>query len=172
MTRGHAHPLRFHVACDAPEEARQNLPQDWDDVMNLTDYLSCTESDEKRVPNANEPGDGDRLYRFNFGAYGETCVDVFADSPDDAFEVAVGWLDDNAPGHLIELGAEDYKRAADELKLTYDADAMFEGDAVQEEIREHAEADLTQIGHTTLQHGQFVASWWTFSELEPKQVAK
>jgi len=35
-----------------------------------------------------------------------------------------------------------------------------------EKVREAAEADLTVIGHTTLQHGQFIPSWeWTVSEV-------
>src|SRR6266516_1186530 len=124
--------------------------------MNLTDYLSCVAADETPVPTANEPSDGERLYRFGFGAYGETALDVFADSPDDAFEVAVEWLDDNAPGHLIDLDAEDSTHAPH--------DASSEDEA----IREHAEADLTPIGHTTLKHGQFVASWeWSLQELMP-----
>lgn len=138
--------------------------------MNLTDYLACVAADETPVPNANEPSEGERLYRFWFGAYGETALDVFADSPDDGFEVAVEWLDDNAPGHLIALDAEAYAEAARELteetKVIHDPES--EDEDVQHAIRERAEADLTPIGHTTLKHGQFVASWeWTFQELMP-----
>jgi len=94
-------------------------------------------------------------FRFIFGAYGWTKVRVWADSYEDAFEIASEWLDDHAPGHLIRLTKEDWKEAADELGL----DPETEDENEQEEIRTKAEADLIVIGHTTLKHGQYIAAW-------------
>ena len=120
-------------------------------------------SDNTRVPTANELSDGDRCFRFSFGAYGSTRVDVFADSEEDAFETAVEWLDENAPGHLVNVGEAELKEAASELGLAWPAE---QDSADYTRIVEHAEADLTTIGHTTLTHGQYVLSHeWTFSEL-------
>lgn len=101
-------------------------------------------------------------FQFCFGAYGWTKVRVWADSLDDAFEIAVEWLDDNAPGHLIDLTQDDYNEAAKDLGL----DPASEDEDIQNEIRETAEADLTHIGHTTLNHGQFLTSYeWTVDEI-------
>jgi hypothetical protein len=103
-------------------------------------------------------------FAFRFGAYGSTRVRVWAESGcfDNAFETAVEWLDDNAPGHLVDLTQDDYTQAAGELGL----DPTSEDEDIQNEIRETAEADLTHIGHTTLKHGQFLNSWeWTVNEL-------
>lgn len=99
---------------------------------------------------------------FSFGAYGWTKVRVWADHLEDAFEIAVEWLDDNAPGHLVDLTQDDYNEAAKELGL----DPASEDEDIQNEIRETAEADLTHIGHTTLNHGQFLTSYeWTVNEI-------
>jgi hypothetical protein len=148
--------------------------------MNISDYLDIIgahprsrELSDPRVPNANEPSDGDRLYRFRFGEHGETVVDCFADSAEDAFEIAVEWLDDNAPGHLVTIGDAELKEAAEELGLAMPVvhdcaggwdDAWSEG--IGAKIIEHAERDLTIIGHTTLENGQYILSHeWTFSEI-------
>lgn len=103
-------------------------------------------------------------FAFCFGAYFNTRVRVWAkaDCFEDAFETAVEWLDDHAPGHLVNLTQEDYNEAASILGL----DPTSEDEDIQNEIRETAEADLTHIGHTTLKHGQFLYSWeWTVAEL-------
>lgn len=142
--------------------------------MNIQDYLTCigVPLDNTRVPTANEPGDGERCYRFRFGAYGWTVVDVFADSDESAFETAVEWLDDNAPGHLVEIGEAELREAAEELGLDYFeafADARDNIDETEmNRIAEKAEEDLTVIGHTTLKNGQYLISHeWTFDELTP-----
>lgn len=103
-------------------------------------------------------------FEFCFGAYGWTKVRVWASAGhfEDAFEIAVEWLDEHAPGHLVDLTQDDYTQAASELGL----DPNSEDEDIQNEIRETAEADLTHIGHITLQHGQFLNSWeWTVDEL-------
>lgn len=147
--------------------------------MNINLYLDCIADDEKRVPIANEPGDGDDCFRFSFGAYGSTVLDVFADRLEDALEQAFEWLDDNAPGHLVEIGEAELRESALELGLDYDAanqEAIDSGsfrDGDFAKIVEHAETDLTQCGHTTLKHGQYLLSWeWGVSELHPPPKLK
>ena len=126
--------------------------------------------DETRRKTANDPSDGDRLFRFSFGAYGETRVDVFADDFESAFEVAVEWLDDNAPGHLVAIGEAELREAADELGLEWEPGTPFHeiDEDTQTSIVANAETDLTVIGHTTLKHGQYLCSWeWTVDEVSP-----
>lgn len=105
-------------------------------------------------------------FAFSFGAYGWTKVRVWAsaDCFEDAFEAAVEWLDDNAPGHLVSNDefTELCEEAAEELGF----DPETEDEEELEEIRTAAEADLTLIGHTTLKHGQHIASYeWTADEI-------
>lgn len=101
------------------------------------------------------------LWQLSFGAYGSTHVYVWADGAESAFEEAVEWLDDNAPGMLVMVGEEDYQRAADELGKVWDPSEP------DYEVIETAEADMTMIGHTTLKHGNAVASWeWQMREIE------
>ncbi len=113
------------------------------------------------------------LWRFAFGAYGSTVVYVwtFRNSVEDAFETAVEWLDENAPGHLVNLTQDDYKQAAEELGIAWPESGdvnSLEGDEF-ERVVTHAEADLTLIGHTTLNNGQYVLSYeWTVDEVEKR----
>jgi hypothetical protein len=121
--------------------------------MNTLTYLKLTNIIPAH-PTANEPCDGDTLYRFSFGAYGETTVEVSADSDEDAFEVAVEWLDDAAPGHLV---------TDDEMSEAFKAMKARYPDASDEELQELCEVDLTIVGHTTLKNGAYLRSWeWTF----------
>jgi len=145
--------------------------------MNIETYLDCIADDEKRVPIANEPGDGDDCFRFYFGAYGSTLLDVFADHLEDALEQAFEWLDDNAPGHLVNVGETELKESAEELGYDYAQAVQSAQDGIEDEtleaIREHAEQDLTQCSHTTLKHGQYLLSWeWGVSELRPPPKLK
>ena len=141
--------------------------------MNIQDYLTCVgvPLDNTRVPNANDPSDGERCFRFVFGAYGSTRVDVFADHAEDAFEVATEWLDDNAPGYLVAVGLTELKEAAQELGLSLPISAAGEtwDDSPEfERILAKAEEGLTPISHTTLKHGSYLVSHeWDFSELTP-----
>jgi hypothetical protein len=105
------------------------------------------------------------LWLLHFGAYGETALYVWSDGCESAFEVAVEWLDDNAPGHLVKFEESDYRAAAAELGLSWEPDEQ--ANAETDRIIEHAEVDHTVIGHTTLEHGTHVASWeWTLREVE------
>jgi hypothetical protein len=100
--------------------------------------------------------DNERQFQFEFGAYRWTKVRVYADSWDSAFEIAVEWLDDNAPGHLTTLTDDDLKESAEELGLSWPLDDTESEDYWK--VVENAEQDLTAIGHTTLKHGTHVDS--------------
>lgn len=136
--------------------------------------------DNKEVPIAN-PEDcdyGERhsrmsLYQFQFGAYADTKVYVWADSFEDAEEIAIEWADDNTRGVFITLTEDDLKEAAEDLGIAWD-EAWDDGGAVGRKkfgqtwtpfddrnytkIVEHAEADLIVIGWTTLKSGTHVLS--------------
>ncbi len=115
-----------------------------------------------KTPIAN-PEDSGTIYRFTFGAYGTTAVYALGHDLESAFEIAVEWLDDNAPGHLTTIGEDDYRRAADELGVEFSHDA---GDEGMQRVFEAAEADMTMIGHTTLKNGNAIPSWeWTVDEV-------
>jgi len=103
---------------------------------------------------------GSGLWEFQFGAYGDTHLYVWADGMGSGFEIAVEWLDDHAPGMLTMVSEEDYQQAAEELGKVWDPSDP------DDEIMQTAEADMTMIGHTTLKHGNAVASWeWTVREV-------
>jgi|SRR6478736_492733 len=134
-------------------------------------HLQSPECEGYALANGFRP-DNHRSFRkqsqfcFSFGAYGWTNVRVWAD-PDcfeDAFEIAIEWLDDNAPGHLVSYAEfnELRKEAAEELGLDLNSD----DDDIQQSITEAAEVDLTVVGHTTLKHGMHIASYdWTVDEI-------
>lgn len=135
---------------------------------------------DKEVPIAN-PEDCDHgerysrmsLYQFQFGAYADTKVYVWADSFESAEEIAIEWADDNARGVFITLTEDDLKETAEDLGIEWD-EAWSDGGAVgrkefggtwtpfddrnYEKIMEHAEADLIVIGWTTLKSGTHVIS--------------
>lgn len=124
-------------------------------------------SDNEKVPPfANEPDDGTSAFEFQFGAYGETKVRVYADHLEDALEVAVEWLDDNAPGHLVKVGSEEIAESAKELGIVLEVDD-YESEAFQKALA-HAEMDLTHAGgHTTMKHGEYLRSWeWHVNEID------
>lgn len=131
--------------------------------MTLERFLACLGVEEK-TPFANSLDDGSRLYRFEF-AY-RSSVLVFACHDEDAFEVAVEWLDDHAPGILVSHSEFESlcKEAAEELGVSVLDDA---GD-IREGVLAMAERDLTVIGHATLKTGGYIASAdWSFEELTP-----
>lgn len=93
----------------------------------------------------------ENLYLMWAGAYGDTKLFVWADSFDSAFEELVEWLDDNAPGCLSK---------SSEILADMDDDDR----AAAEESGEIP--DHTTIGHTTLTHGDCIASWeWGGDEI-------
>ena len=108
-----------------------------------------------------------RLWCVTFGAYGSTHVYAWADSLEDAFEEAVEHLDDEGQcGHFTILTSDDYQEAADELGVQWDPSEPDQA------VVDHAEADLTAIGWTTLDcertggGSAFVRSWeWSAREV-------
>lgn len=128
---------------------------------------SHTESAPIANPDEAEGGFAERLWCVSFGAYGDTHVYAWADSLEDAFEVAVEHLDDEGQcGHFTILTEDDYVEAAEELGVEWDPESP------DYEVMERAEADLTPIGWTTLECARrgggsaFVPSWeWSAREV-------
>jgi hypothetical protein len=135
--------------------------------MHIETALKCLGL-ESPHPLANDCYEGDRFYWFQFGAYRSTIVGVFAESAECAFELAVEWLDDNAPGLLVshEEFAQLLKESAEELGVDC-SDGNYEVcNAAGVSVLEHAERDLTSIGHTSLKHGSYIISdEWAFEEV-------
>lgn len=94
-----------------------------------------------------------------FGAYGDTYLLVYAALLEDALELAVDWLVDNAPGLL----------ATDEVNEEYER-LIAEGKS-EDEAREEAEMDATMFGHNGC---EYINSWEWGIALEnptPKQIS-
>lgn len=114
------------------------------------------------------------LWLLSFGAYGETHVYAWTDSLESAFEVAVEYLDEEGQcGHFTLLSGDDYAAAADELGVRWDPEAPDDA------VIQHAEADLTPIGWTTLDceresgASAFVPSWeWTGRQVRGQERAR
>ena len=94
-----------------------------------------------------------------FGQCAPTYLMIWANDIESAFEIAVEWLDDNAPGHLTSFTLEDYQLTAKELKLEWRATWPDYDDMNFVNVVDTTEADHTTIGHTTLKHGTHVASY-------------
>lgn len=74
---------------------------------------------ETPIANPSDAEDAQSLYQFQFGAYGDTVVYVWADSDESAFEIAVEWLDDHAPGLLVDVTLDDLKEAAEDQGIAW-----------------------------------------------------
>jgi hypothetical protein len=132
--------------------SRLNCPADLT-ANGLEIYLALVDN---KLPLVCESLDeGGTLFEMWAGAYADTKVLVRAEDFETAFELLVEWLDDNAPGCLTTLHPSDYLAAAEELGLTWTSDWE---DPNTSKIVEHAEMDLTVIGHTTLKNGTHIAS--------------
>lgn len=114
-------------------------------------------------PIANTPMDGSELFLMwagtatNSGLLG-VQVYVWADSFDDAFEELVEYLDDHAPGCLVshadaEEALEDY---CQEHGICLDGEDEDAWCAAHEAVE--LANDWTSIGHTSLKHGNHIAS--------------
>ena len=91
----------------------------------------------------------DHRYVFHFGAYGWTCLMVWANSLDDALDEAIDWLVDHAPGHICD----------DEVNEEYGR-GISEG-LTEEEAMERAEEDTTCGGNCG---NRIVSHEWTVRE--------
>jgi hypothetical protein len=110
------------------------------------------------------------LLRIWMGQHAPTFLYYFGSSVEDAFEEAVEWADDHAPGLLFMLGLEEYKGAAEDEGIEWnDAWPDFEDPDFQRVV-DAAEADMTIIGHTTLKNGNAVPSWeWGVDEIHGEE---
>lgn len=117
-------------------------------------------------------GDSDAStgFRFGFGAYGCTVLYVLKEHLEDALEEALEWLDDNAPGVLSTVGPDDYKRAAQELGVTWEPEEMSDADTYR--VVQAAEADMVMVTHTTLKNGNCIPAWEvSYDELDASTLA-
>lgn len=129
-------------------------------------------SDAKQIPILN-PSDVSmrprwRPFRMWAGACAPTEIYVWADGVESAFAALVEYLDDNAPGCLVshekfrelcdetarERGFEDFDSAIQHFGGLPEA---WENKAFRALV-EHAERDLTTIGHTSLTTGSHIPS--------------
>ena len=123
----------------------------------------------KTVPVIREAGHGESAgYMFTFGAYGATYVAVIGGSLEDGLEACEEWLDKHAPGLLHTITADDYAAAAKELGIEWPRE---EHDDLAKKVTQAAEADMTMVGHTTLQHGNCIPSWeWHVRDLDATEI--
>jgi hypothetical protein len=130
-----------------------------------------TDLNLKTVPVIREAGHGEETgYLFSFGAYGNTHVAVIGGSLESGLESCLEWLDDNAPGLLHTVSAADYAEAARELGVAWEPEEQANADT--ERVVQHAEADMTMVGHTTLKHGNCIPSYeWFVRELDAEELA-
>lgn len=96
-------------------------------------------------------------WAFQFGAYAETRLIVWARSLEDGLEEAAGWLAEFAPGHLTDL-KEEYEEALKEAREELGEDA--EEDELQEKAQEIAETDMTYT-----ESGYLTSHEWYVDEL-------
>lgn len=120
--------------------------------------MAASTPEEAPIANAAEAEFADNLFRMWFGAYG-SVVYVWADNFESAFEELVEYLDDEAPGVLVNLTEDDIKAAAKDEGVEWREHWPDWDDEDFQRVVEAAEADLTVIGHTTLKHGQYIPSW-------------
>lgn len=149
-----------------PSPAEQRIQGLSENALDI--YLDLlgdeTPKAEHPIANPSDASDDKSLFEFQFGAYGDDHVYVWADDIEDALEEAFEWLDENAPGHLVpHLRMQElYREAADELGLRHDTQDEDERDR----IMTRAEVDLTICGHTTLENGAALnSSEWYVDEI-------
>ena len=126
-----------------------------DEAWNL-----ATDEGEPRV---DTPTD---LFLMWAGQMGTVRAFGWARHVEDAFEEFVEYLDDEAPGMLTDVTEQDLKEAAEYEGFAWQKHWPDYEDPEFEKVVQRAEADLTIIGHTTLNHGQYIASYeWGGDEI-------
>lgn len=105
------------------------------------------------IPCANGRRDGRRLYELWFDAYASTRVRVYADSFEDALEIAADWIYDTGKHDLFhKITLADYEEAALELGVLdeWRQDVAVNADTERTyAVFERTWEDITMIGHTT-----------------------
>jgi hypothetical protein len=110
------------------------------------------------LPTGRYYADRKGLFKMWAGSFSPTYGYVWADNFEDAFEEWVEYLDVVCPGCFVTVGEDELKEAADDLGLEWKSSWPDWSDPEFERVVENAEADLTAIGHTTLNSGTHIAS--------------
>lgn len=108
--------------------------------------------DEITIINPSD-ADGDDLFLMWFDQHAPLCLLVWAGSFEDAFEIAVDYLDEqDKPGYFTFITEDDYREAAEDLGIDWPANERIDSLSEREisKIEQKAEADITIIGHTRL----------------------
>jgi len=136
---------------------------------------------DKEYPIANagefDGSDDYKLFLMWAGQVGTTFAWVWVpsyDGFDTAFEEFVEYLDDNGLcGYFQSIDVEDLQESARELDIEWQDDwpNPSDWDRDWERVVQHAEADLTLIGHTQLKCGEYIASYeWGGDEIDDRAV--
>lgn len=103
----------------------------------------------------------EQLFRFGFGTVGTTFLLVWARGVESGLEIAAGWLETNAPGHLMVHSSEELKQLYDEAREELGEDAD------EEEIDQQATADLTYT-----ESGYLTSYEWTVDDVTDKKLVE
>lgn len=102
------------------------------------------------------------FYRFAFGACGSTILGVYADSVEDALEIAAGWLAQNAPGLIVTHDSAECAELWQEAKRALGVHSDLDAEDWDEYARNNAEI----VDHTYTEAG-YIPSWeWWVDECE------
>ena len=152
--------MRFDLSVFGRKNAR-GLSGDVDDIP----ILNPTELPEGSRASRTE------LFRM-WASTGGTPVEayVWADHLEDAWEEFVEFLDETAPGVFVTIGMDELKEAANDLGIPWKTSWPDWNDPRFEKVVEHAETDMTIIGHTTLKSGgtHIPSDHWGGSEVTDK----
>lgn len=147
-----------------PSRAEETLDGLSENALEIYTALCAKAGTLTRVehPIANMPFDGSTLFCMWAGD-GDSSVQVYvwADHFEDAFEVLVEWLDDNAPGCLVSH--EEAKQALEDHCQEHHGMSPEDAIELYGEISDVYEAveranDWTVIGHTSLNNGGHIRS--------------
>lgn len=101
----------------------------------------------------------EQLFRFGFGTVGTTFLLVWARGVDSGLEIAAGWLETNAPGHLMTHDSPEIN------ELYAEAREELGEDADEEEVEQQATADLTYT-----ESGYLTSYEWTVDDVTDKKL--
>jgi hypothetical protein len=122
-------------------------------IVNPDQYGSVDSWNESVEEQTGDPSTPQNVL-FWFGASGTTYLLYFGDSVQDGLDECVDWIEEWAPGHLVDVGARYNKLLREALEERSLPDESLLGERDLEAIREAAEADTTQAGN----HGVYLDS--------------
>jgi hypothetical protein len=118
------------------------------------------ETTKMHLVNPSECSAGEKLFLFQFGAYGTTFALAWGYGIEEALENAAAWLKDNAPGLFTDLDLDD---ARQDLARDRGVDAASLSD---EDVYTYAETDLTYT------ESGYLASWeWSAADASKALVS-